>query len=356
MFRSSQRRLTADGLLKLCTLSLLLVAICESSTLSSRADGTQSVGKATVDRSTKPASKPSKRRKLKVDLVEKGSSSKDNWKKAIGEFPFDKLAEDQQERIKTVMKSRGMFRRLPKYRFVADRDVYRFFAEHPEAAVSIWQVMEISKFQLTPTSNNEYKADAKDGTFGLVEVLYRTDDEVVMVCDGTYNSPFLVKPIKATGVLHLQATFDKNEKGQQEATHIADLFVSFPSPAVEAAAKLISPISNMMADRNFHEVSLFVRLMNLAMSNQPGWMERLIQNMDHVTLELKDEMLTLTAKTFVANRKRMLAQSGQEKISVEDIMQPLKQAAAETKRVSGKTNGAAVIRRIAVQPKTVSPQ
>ncbi|MBM79326.1 MAG: hypothetical protein CMJ78_01875, partial [Planctomycetaceae bacterium] len=278
------------------------------------------------------------------------------WREAIGEFPFDKLSEVNQDRAKKIMKSRGMYRRLPKFRFAADKDVYDFFAKHPEAAVAVWQVMAISKFQLKPTGDGTFTADAKDGTVGKVEILHQTKNQIVTICDGTYNSPFLVKPIKATGILHLQAEFETDELGATHVTHVADLFVEFPSPAVEAAAKLISPISNMMADRNFQEVSLFVRLMTLAMSNQPGWVELLVQRMDdEIPLALKDEMLTLTARTFVENRKRVLARKG-ENVSVDEIMQPLRKAAQESRdAANGKLSAPATI-RITRQPSSKSPQ
>ena len=107
-------------------------------------------------------------------------------------------------------------------------------------------------------------------------------------------------------MLHLQPTFRKGDDGQTVVTHSVDLFVSFPSQPVDITAKLISPVSHAMADRNFREVSLWVAMMNVAMCQQPGWVEQLAGKMEGIVEIRRSQFLKVAAQTFVANRKRQL--------------------------------------------------
>ncbi len=85
-----------------------------------------------------------------------------------------------------------------------------------------------------------------------------------------------VEPIQARAVLYVRTSFEVDNNGQQLVTHTADMFVAFPSQTVETVAKAMAPISNKITDKNFEEISLFLRMMQLAMtSSRAGRADRL---------------------------------------------------------------------------------
>lgn len=106
--------------------------------------------------------------------------------------------------------------------------------------------------------------------------------------------------------MHLKPTF--SETGT--VTHQLDMYVSFPSPTIGAIARLISPVSNRIADRNFEEISLFVEMMSLAMTRQPGWIEGITKKTDGIQPETTEEFLKLTAEVYVDALKAEQAKSG----------------------------------------------
>jgi hypothetical protein len=111
-------------------------------------------------------------------------------------------------------------------------------------------------------------------------------------------------------------------------THRADLFVSFPSQTVEAIAKVLSPITVVMTDRTFSEISLFLRMMSLAMQRRPDWVEQIVNKMEGVPELRKTQLLALTAQVYNASQKRALANAGK------DFTEPAGRPAAGT-RVAG---------------------
>lgn len=260
---------------------------------------------------------------IKVDVLAKGTSSTKGFEQAIAELPLQQLAPGQRSRVEAILKNRSLFRRLPTIGFDAEPAVYEYFARNPEAAVGVWRVLEISQFKVWPTGPNVWRGDAADGSVGNIEVIHQTPNSRILLCDGEYKCPVLPKPIKAQAVMHLRTRF--NEPNKQTITHDLDLFVCFPSQTVDTVAKVIAPVSNTIADRNFRELSLFVQFMTVAMRKQPGWIEQMATRLDGIQPEQKEELLKLSAQVFVAARKADLEKSGVTPASFEDLLVPFRQ-------------------------------
>lgn len=268
-----------------------------SSIASLKADDTPS----SSDSSASPATQETP---LTVETLARGSSSRSTQQDALTRLPLDELTDEQRGRVEAVLKRRSMFRRLPVISIDADSEVYNHLTHNPESVVGIWRVLGISRFTLDQTGPTEWYGDAGDGSTGTIEVLSRTPNRHLLLCTGKYKSPLLPKPIEATAVMHLQTQYLMAEDLQPKVVHGLDLFVMFPSHTVDTVARVIAPVSHMIADRNFRELSLFVRFMNVAMERQPGWVEQTIQRIDGIDREQRIELMKLSARVYVAARQR----------------------------------------------------
>lgn len=266
-----------------------------------------------------------------IKLVERGNSSRTTRKQAIEALPLDQMTADNRNRAQAMVDTCSVFRRLPTVQFEVVPGVYRYFAAHPHVAVSIWRALEVSKFEMRQTGQDTFEADAGDGTQGDVQALYRGRNEIVVLCSGQFKSPLLPKPIASQAMIHLQAKQTRGEDGRPLVTHRADIFLAFPSQTVETAAKVFSPVSNMIVDHNFREVSLFVHMMSQVMVHQPGWVEQLARRLEGVPESHKTELMQLSAQVYVAERKRQLrATEGIEEVSLEQVLAPLQASESAT--------------------------
>jgi hypothetical protein len=234
----------------------------------------------------------------RVKTVQKPTSSKASRKAAIDALPLDKMSDEHRRRVTQIVNGTSIYRELPTLQFDIDPRVYKFFMDHPEAAVSIWQVMKISDFHMRETGPDSYETDDKEGTHGQIDVAFRTPNEVVVVCDGSYKSVLLPTAVKASGVLHVKVDFGRRPDGTAFVTHRARLFVYFPSQTIETVARIMSPVSNSIIDQNFREVSLFLYMMSTAMSRQPGWVEAVSKQMENVSEERKTQIMLITVGVF----------------------------------------------------------
>jgi len=224
----------------------------------------------------------------------KGNSSSKVRAQAVESLPLRHLSAEAQGRTLKIVKDAGFFRRLPTVVIPSESESYCYFLNYPESAVSIWRAMGISTMQLEKTGSNTYRGDAGDGTFGSLEVLYQNADHVLVICDGEYKSPFLKKPIIAQSVLHLETNFFRETDGQVYVTHRADLFVTFPSQAVETVARVLAPLTSPIADRSFVEVSMFLKMMSMAMVRRPDWVEEMASRMEGIPEDRKTKLLEVT--------------------------------------------------------------
>ena len=259
-----------------------------------------------------------------VRVIRKGSSNRSARKKALANLPLNLLDETSRQRADKVLKSIALFRQLPTLECSVEPAVSRYFAKHPDVAVSIWRAMKISTFQMIQTGPRSYDVDSGDGTTAVVDVLYQGGDETLVICNGVFKTPLLLRPIKATGLFYLQTESSRMKNGTSASKLRGSMFVAFPSQTVGTVAKVISPVSNIIVDRNFREVSLFLHMMSVAMQRQPGWVEHIANKLDGVSEPRKTELLKLTARMYVASNKRRVAASADaEDVDMDQLLLPL---------------------------------
>ena len=258
-----------------------------------------------------------------LTITQAGTSSSAVKKQAIADISLERIAPETRLKAQTILKNTSLYRRLPTISFEVDRNVYAYFLRHPDMAVASWRAMGISKLTLESQPPNKYVADAGDGSKGTVEVIYSSPEETLIACDGAFKSPLVAKPIVARSLMRLQAKFHTDAEGRLMATHTGDVFVEFPSQTVETVAKIISPVSYSIADRNFKQLTFFAHMMTVAMSKQPGWVEAVAKRMDGVTEPQREEFLQLAATSYVSARQRDAARKGQP-LSLDDVLRPLR--------------------------------
>jgi hypothetical protein len=262
--------------------------------------------------------------KLGVSTSKAGSSAYSVRKLAIADLPMSELSGDGAAKVHGILNNLAMFRRLPTLSFEVDPDVSNYFLRNPDVTVATWRAMEISKFQLKKIDANNYYADAGDGSVGRIQILNQTASQTLIHCDGAFKSPLLPRPIVARALIRLQTSFTKEADGRIIGTHSGDVFVEFPSQAIETVAKVISPVSHSIADRNFKQISLFAHLMTQAMAKHPGWIEMIGNKMDSVTPQERQQFLEISARSHVLSRKRMAAAQNSKSFAPDEILSPFR--------------------------------
>lgn len=246
-------------------------------------------------------------KQLGVNSVSKGTSSWLEKRKAISALPLNGLNAQQRSRADVILKSLSQFRRLPSIQAAIEPEVYSYFLSQPDVAVSLWRVMGISNFQLSQKSQTQFTADAGDGSRGSAEMLYRDNRQALVLVEGFYKNPVLKNPITARALVHLQFQFAQTQAGQPPTmTQGITAFISFPSTAVKTVAKVISPVTNRIMDRNAVEISVFLKVMSDSMQTRPQWVQGMAQQMQGVAVVRRTELSDMAAQVNTRAKARNL--------------------------------------------------
>ena len=267
-----------------------------------------------------------------VKTIHRGTSSNDSKLQAISELPLDKLTDAERDEVHSLLDSLSLYRQLSTVSVRTEPEVQQYFLKHPDLAVSFWRSMEISKFHLVETAPGKYVCDDDAGTQGTASVLYQDDSQSLALCEGTVKSPLFPGIIHASALLHLQHDFVKGEDGNTWCRDRVRMFVSIPSQAIQTAAQVFSPLTNMILDRNLQEVAVFLAVMDGAMARQPGWIEKFSLGVENMTPADRDELLDVTAKVFIRNRQRDYFRRYGEQPTIEQVLAPLREAQANRRR------------------------
>ena len=236
-----------------------------------------------------------------------GSSDRAMKEQALQRLQQQQLTASGRQFSQQVTDKLSLFRHLPEVRFEIEPDTYDYFIGHPDVVVSLWHAMGISAVGLRQVGQYQYRMANPDGTVSELYFIRRSRESSIIYCDGEFKSPLLKNSISAKGVFCLYSKYEQDANGTQFVRHSADVFVSFPNAAVETAAKLISPVSNYVADRNFQEISLFLHTMSLTMARHPGWVQQLIAKMPGLQPGQAEELLQVVKQNYHAAQSRTAA-------------------------------------------------
>ncbi|MCA9063277.1 MAG: hypothetical protein KDA96_09465 [Planctomycetaceae bacterium] len=231
--------------------------------------------------------------KAGFQILSEGTSEDSAEQQSRRALPLAQLSPQARSRANEVLGNCHQFRSLPGLRYSADPAIYRYLFHHPDVAVASWRVMGISRFQMWQTGANEFEAEASDGSTGIVDVLYRDSNRCLFICEGSYANPLLPKPLEARALIWFTSSFQNDATGVPAVTQNVDVFVSFPSNGVAAVAKVLTPVTNPMMDRNIFEVSLYASMMSRAVSSEPEWVMEVARQLQGVLPQRPNELIEI---------------------------------------------------------------
>ncbi|MEI7699154.1 MAG: hypothetical protein WCK86_05115 [Planctomycetia bacterium] len=232
-------------------------------------------------------------KKAGIRIIRPGDSTAPTQKSAGSAIPLNRLSQEDRKRAAEVIQNCNQFRRLPSLQYSIDEPIYRYLLEHPDVAVSTWRVMGISQFEMWQTGPMEFEAAAVDGSEGLADILYRDESQTLFICEGSYHHLLLPRPLQASALIWFRAEYQPHESGTHVVTQHADVFVHFPSAGVAGLAKVLTPVTNSLMDRNIFEVSLYASLMSRGVRDEPEWIVDLAEDMQGVLPQRKGELIAV---------------------------------------------------------------
>lgn len=228
----------------------------------------------------------------------------DSFQDALRKIPWNSLAPTTKARIKTVVATPSIFRRLPQQSVYTDSEIYQYLLEHPDIVVGFWEKLGVTQISLRELSEDRFLMKETGGTTAVAEVLYRTRDLCIVHAKGQYRGPLLAKPIDGEAVLVLRSRFLRDDDNEPYVICQLDSFVRLDGVGADLIAKLLSNVLGKIADSNFEQTIGFVGNVSDAATNNTGKVKDLSSKMRNVRNDVRDDFSDVVDRVASRGAKR----------------------------------------------------
>src|ERR1041385_5788979 len=109
---------------------------------------------------------------LAAGQEERATSTREARDEAHRAIPWEKLNDETQRKLLSVLEHPSIYRRMPRKVVDCDAELYLFLLRNPEVVVNMWQVMGLSNMTAQRTGEFTWKGNDGAGTLCNVELAY----------------------------------------------------------------------------------------------------------------------------------------------------------------------------------------
>lgn len=230
---------------------------------------------------------------------------------AISSIPFEQLDREGRAKASAVLQDVAAFRRLPIEVVDCDPYLFLFLVRHPDVAVNIWQVLELSQLQLRQTAANRFELIEPTGTRLQAEFLYQSPEIHVLYGEGVYVGPLLGRPVNGRCLLVLRTGYVQETNGRHYVTARLDTFLQVQERAPDLATKLLHPLAGKAADHNFNQIVAFAGSLSRTAELNCRGVQRLASRLSGVQPEVRVRLSELAADIAKNSQGQATATSGE---------------------------------------------
>ncbi|MGC4002422.1 MAG: hypothetical protein QM811_04475 [Pirellulales bacterium] len=215
-----------------------------------------------------------------------GTNSKAARDEAYRAVPFDKMSRESGAAVKAVLDNASLYRRMPRESIDCEPDLYLQCMRNPELIVNMWTSMSITKMTMDKIAPGQYRMADGDGTKGLVQLLYASENTHIVLSEGTYTGPMIARTVRGRCVLIVRSNYGLDNRGRMQITSTLDMFLAIDNLGVELLAKTFSGTVAKASDHNFGETLAFVSKLSKTSENNPDGVIRMARKIPHVEPEV----------------------------------------------------------------------
>ena len=227
---------------------------------------------------------------------EKAVSSREAREEAVRVIPWDKLNDETQRKLRSVVETPSIYRRMPKKTIDSDAALYLFLLRNPEVVVNMWQVMGISNMTAQRTGPFTWKGNDGAGTQCDVELAYGTSDLHIIYGEGFYEGQLFKRRMSGRCVLLIRSGYAQD--GRSRVASLLDVFLTVDNAGLDLIAKTLSPLVGGTADSNFAETAKFLGRVSLTAEQNGPKLEQLSAKLTKVEPQVREEFLQLTREIY----------------------------------------------------------
>jgi hypothetical protein len=221
-----------------------------------------------------------------VEVLSPASTNRQTQQEALALIPWTELNAEGRKKIKDIVDSPSIYRRLPVSRIHCDPQFYQFSIRNPDTIVGLWQAFGVTSMGLQRTGPYLFVGDDGAGTDCTAELIYGDQEKHIFVGSGTYEGPVFRRKVTGRCVAILKTDASAGEQ-QYALTNQLDIFLRVDNLAADMIARTLQPMVGRTADHNFTESLLFLQAFSETAANDPQRVAHLVQQLNQIEPETK---------------------------------------------------------------------
>ncbi len=227
------------------------------------------------------------------------TTSKAAKREAIRSIPLANIEPEFRRKVKRVLTSASIYRRMPTLTADCDPKLFTFLAQNPEVLVDIWRQLGISQVNLQRTGDTTFRLSDGVGTTGQLNIVEQKCDaqaqnRIVLYVEGQYEGKPFQRPVRTECVLLLQSgSLVQESDGRTYVAARLDAFICVDRLSLKLLAKATQPWLGKTADNNFADTLQFISNFSQAAELRPERIQRLVNKLPRTAQYQKGQLVQI---------------------------------------------------------------
>ena len=252
-------------------------------------------------------------------ITPEGVSSREAKQAALREIPLQVLTPEAVKKLKPVLDSPTIFRRMPTQTIICDDDLFQFLIRYPEVLVEIWDLMGMTKVTVQRIGPYVFKGNDAAGTDCKAELVYGSDTLHIYYGTGDYEGTLTGRKLEGRTVVVIHSKSSSSQDGQPQVTAQMDVFLKLDNLGADLVAKTLSPLVVRSADYNYSETLRFISQLSIAAERNPQGVDQLTRRMTKVAPDIKQKFVNISIEAALRrarNEARQVAPPAESRVII----------------------------------------
>jgi hypothetical protein len=184
-------------------------------------------------------------------------------------IPMQSLAPADRTAVKKVFDSSTLTAKSQPEMFRGNPDIYMYFLDHPDRAVSAWRRLGAKCVEIQPRANKQFAYVDDQGSEILWRTVVRQGDLRVWYAEGKVKASSVLPPVPVQAVVVVRHGEVNNPDGSSALIQQTEIYVHTDSSMATLVMQMMGPHSQRMAEQGLGQFQFFFSGLSRYASQNP---------------------------------------------------------------------------------------
>lgn len=230
--------------------------------------------------------------------LSRASVSRTSAEQIVGKIPWQYFSSENQARIKGIISNHTLYRRLPISGGYCNPEILDFILSYPETIVGLWETLGYTDLTLQRVGQSNYLLQDTAGTAGNIDVLFHSDEMLVVWCNGSYRGPVKTGEIVGEMLIVLQVRYTQDVQRKPVAICRLDSFVRVKNIGIDLMGRIFGPALGKIADNNLEQTFVFVNSISKTAEESPDTLRDLVLRTTSLNPQTRENFLLMARRAY----------------------------------------------------------